>query len=95
MKVFKFEKRIPATRVEYYEVTAKTEAEAFALVRAGNGFQESFTDTVDGEVELELYDTDEVEPEVDSAGYSIADRYQDDDDEASHHCDDPSCNCSL
>ena len=59
MKVFKFEKRIPATIVEFYEIFAETETEAIALVQAGNGFQESFTDTTDGEVELELYDTED------------------------------------
>ena len=59
MKVFKFEKRTPATLVEFYEIFAETEEEALALVQAGNGFQESFTDTADGEVELELYDTED------------------------------------
>jgi hypothetical protein len=63
MKVFKFEKRIPAIIVEFYEVTAETEDEALDMVMDGKGFQESFTDTADGEVELELYDTDDVEPE--------------------------------
>ena len=29
---------------------------------------------------------------TDSAGFSIADR---EDEESSHHCDDPSCNCSI
>jgi len=36
---------------------------------------------------------------VDSAGFSIADRFEvfddEDDEEGSHHCDDPSCNCSI
>ncbi len=36
------------------------------------------------------------EPEVDSAGFSIADRFEDDDDEeGSHHCDDLDCNCGF
>jgi len=30
---------------------------------------------------------------TDSAGFSIADR--EDEEEGSHHCDDPSCNCSI
>ena len=33
----------------------------------------------------------ENEPEIDSAGYSIADREE----ESTHHCDNPSCNCSI
>jgi len=36
----------------------------------------------------------ETEPDFDSAGFSIADRFEDDE-EASHHCDDPGCNCSI
>jgi hypothetical protein len=95
MKVYKFEKRIPATIVEYYEIFAETEEEALALVQDGHGFQDAFTDTDDSQTEFELYDTDESEPEFDSAGYSIADRYQDDDADATHHCDDPGCNCSM
>jgi hypothetical protein len=38
---------------------------------------------------LEEYES---EPEIDSAGFSIADRFED---EESHHCDDPGCNCSI
>jgi hypothetical protein len=34
------------------------------------------------------------EPEFDSAGFSIADRFGDDE-EGSHHCDDLDCNCSF
>ena len=34
------------------------------------------------------------EPEFDSAGFSLADNFEDDD-EGSHHCDDPGCNCSI
>ena len=61
MKVFKFEKRIPATLVEYYEVTAETEEAALAMVQDGEGFQEAFTDTYDGELDVELYDTEDLE----------------------------------
>jgi hypothetical protein len=61
MKVFKFEKRIPATMVEYYEIFAETEEEALYLVMDGHGFQEAFTDTRDTEVEVELYDTEDLE----------------------------------
>jgi hypothetical protein len=61
MKVYKFEKRIPATLVEYYEVKAETEEEALYLVMDGEGFQEAFTDTYEGEVEVELYDTEDLE----------------------------------
>jgi hypothetical protein len=59
MKVFKFEKRIPATIVEYYEIFAETEDEALDLVMDGHGFQEAFTDTYESEVEVELYDTED------------------------------------
>jgi hypothetical protein len=59
MKVFKFEKRIPATLVEYYEIFAETEEEALALVKDGHGFQESFYDTDDSQHQLELYDTED------------------------------------
>ena len=34
------------------------------------------------------------EPEFDSAGFSIADRFEDEE-EGSHHCDDLDCNCSF
>jgi len=34
-------------------------------------------------------------PAIDSAGFTEADRYGDDEDECSHHCDDPNCNCSI
>ena len=34
------------------------------------------------------------EPEFDSAGFSIADRFEDTE-EDTHHCDDPGCNCSI
>ena len=34
------------------------------------------------------------EPEFDSAGFSIADRFGDEE-EGSHHCDDLDCNCSF
>ena len=33
-------------------------------------------------------------PEYDGAGFSIEDR-EDDIEDQSHHCDDPSCNCSI
>jgi hypothetical protein len=57
MKVFKFEKRIQATLVEFYEVTAETEEDALDMVMDGKGLQESFTETDDFEVEL--YDTED------------------------------------
>jgi hypothetical protein len=61
MKVFKFEERIPTTIVQYYEVVAETEEEALAMVKAGKGFQESFTDGAYGAPgEFELYDTEDV-----------------------------------
>jgi hypothetical protein len=63
MKVFRFEKRIPATLVEYYEVTAETEDEALDMVMDGEGFQEAFTDSDDSQTEVELYDTEDVDPE--------------------------------
>ena len=36
----------------------------------------------------------DAEPEFDSAGFSIADRFEDTE-EDTHHCDDPGCNCSI
>jgi hypothetical protein len=61
MKVFRFEKRIPATIVEFYEVTAESEDEALDMVMDGEGFQEVFTDTDPSAMEVELYDTEDPE----------------------------------
>ena len=58
-KLFKFEQKTPAVIIQYYEVEAETEAEALAMVQAGEGFQESFTDT-EGEGDYELYDTEDI-----------------------------------
>jgi hypothetical protein len=67
MKKFKFEERIPATIVQYYEVEAETEEEALAMVQSGIGFQEAsgIIDT-DGEYDgdIELYDTEEIDPDL-------------------------------
>jgi hypothetical protein len=41
---------------------------------------------------LEMFELDNNPNFTDSAGFSIADR---EDEEDSHHCDDPSCNCSI
>ena len=43
---------------------------------------------------LEMFTIDDDPNFTDSAGFSIADRW-DDEEEGSHHCDDPSCNCSI
>jgi hypothetical protein len=59
MKKFKFEQKIPAVIIEYYEVEAETEEEALALVQSGKGFQETFTDT-DEAGDYELYDVEDV-----------------------------------
>jgi hypothetical protein len=61
MKVFKFEKRIPATIVEFYEVTAESEDEALDMVMDGKGFLEAFRDTDPSAMEVELYDTEDPE----------------------------------
>lgn len=37
---------------------------------------------------------DRSEPEFDSAGFSLADRFEDTEEDM-HHCDDPGCNCSI
>jgi hypothetical protein len=58
-KLFKFEQKIPAVIIQYYEVEAETEEEALAMVSEGIGFQESFTDP-DGEGDYELYDTEDI-----------------------------------
>jgi len=45
---------------------------------------------------ITLIEASENGPEFDSAGFSIADRFEDEvDKEESHHCDDPGCNCSI
>jgi len=58
---------------------------------------------------ITLIEASENGPEFDSAGFSIADRFEDEvgeglrhcgddyynDEEESHHCDDPGCNCSI
>ena len=41
-----------------------------------------------------LVDELDADPEFDSAGFSIADRFEDEE-EGTHHCDDPGCNCSI
>ena len=67
MKKFKFEERIPATIVQYYEVEAETEEEALAMVQSGIGFQEASTITdTDGvfDGDIELYDTEEIAPDL-------------------------------
>ena len=67
MKKFKFEERIPATIVQYYEVEAETEEEALAMVQSGIGFQEASTITdTDGEYDgdIVLYDTEEIDPDL-------------------------------
>ena len=58
-KLFKFEQKTPAVIIQYYEVEAETEEEALAMVQAGEGFQESFTDPA-GEGDYELYDTEDI-----------------------------------
>ena len=55
---------------------------------ADRKYAESLNATV---AELDALDD---EPEFDSAGFSIADRFEDTE-EDTHHCDDPGCNCSI
>ena len=59
MKKFKFEERIPAVVVQYYEVEAETEEEALAMVQSGEGYQETFTDP-EGDGDYELYDVEDI-----------------------------------
>ena len=60
-KLFKFEQKTPAVIIQYYEVEAETEAEALAMVQAGEGFQESFTkEDLNAGSEFELYDTEDL-----------------------------------
>lgn len=42
----------------------------------------------------DLIEFEDQGPQYDGAGFSIEDR-EDDDEELTHHCDDPSCNCSI
>lgn len=97
MKKWHFTERIEnVTLFQYYTVEAETEAEALAMVMGGQGFIESFIDANEsGDISLDdVEDILENDPEFDSAGFSIADRFEDTE-EDTHHCDDPSCNCSI
>ena len=60
MKVFRFAERIETVVTQYYQVTAETEEEALAMVQAGQGFQEAFTEGDAGPGEFEMYDFDEI-----------------------------------
>ena len=55
MKKWHFTERIEHVTVfQYYTVEAETEAEALALVQAGHGFEESWTEPgVTGDITLE------------------------------------------
>ena len=44
---------------------------------------------------LQQFELEDEGPEFDSAGFSIADRFDDNEDESTHHCDDLDCNCSI
>ena len=97
MKKWNFTERIEnVTLFQFYTVEAETEAEALAMVMGGHGFTESFIDASEsGDISLDdVEDILENDPEFDSAGFSIADRFEDTE-EDTHHCDDPSCNCSI
>jgi len=63
-KLFKFEERIPATLIQFYEVIADTEEEAWLMVAEGKGYVDSVThEDESAPVELDLYDTEDVDPE--------------------------------
>lgn len=97
MKKWNFTERIEnATVLQFYTVEAETEAEALALVQNGHGFVDSYVDACQsGDISLDdVEDIPENDPEFDSAGFSIADRFEDTE-EDTHHCDDPGCNCSI
>ena len=97
MKKWNFTERIEnVTLFQFYTVEAETEAEALAMVMGGQGFIESFIDASEsGDISLDdVEDILENDPEFDSAGFSIADGFEDTE-EDTHHCDDPSCNCSI
>jgi hypothetical protein len=60
-KLFKFEERIPATLIQYYEVEAETEEEALRMVQNGYGYQDSVTqEDLNAGSEFELYDTEDL-----------------------------------
>ena len=84
------------TVLQFYTVEAETEAEALAMVEAGYGFFDSWTEPgTPGDITLvDVTYLPENDPEFDSAGFSIADRFEDIE-EDTHHCDDPGCNCSI
>ena len=51
----------------------------------------SFMMETEVDVTVDVWET---EPDFDSAGFSIADRFESEE-EVSHHCDDPGCNCTI
>ena len=51
----------------------------------------SFMMETEVDVTVDVWET---EPDFDSASFSIADRFEDEE-EVSHHCDDPGCNCTI
>ena len=51
----------------------------------------SFMMETEVDVTVDVWET---EPDFDSAGFSIADRFEDEE-EVSHHCDDPGCKCTI
>ena len=51
----------------------------------------SFMMETEVDVTVDVWET---EPDFDSAGFSIADPFEDEE-EVSHHCDDPGCNCTI
>lgn len=93
MKKFSILESKHAIQCWRYEVEAESQEEAIEKIR--NGEVDSDDYWVDDDpfesFEYEVESEEEVEPEFDSAGFSIADREEDP--EQSHHCDDLDCNC--
>ena len=111
MKKFIVTEERLVTAIWTYEVEAETEAEALEQVQNGNitPNEMKVDDNWDWDENLSKYDVEELideGPEYDSAGFTEADRIVDGsyrvksnitipDNYNSHHCDDPSCNCSI
>ena len=80
-------------QIDYIQVDLKLIEQAKAMEKEQiKEAERKYAEALDRHVaELDALDD---EPEFDSAGFSIADRFEDTE-EDTHHCDDPGCNCSI
>ena len=80
-------------QIDYIQVDLKLIEQAKAMEKEQiKEAERKYAEALDRHVaELDALDD---EPEFDSAGFSIAERFEDTE-EDTHHCDDPGCNCSI